>query len=121
MHVLLVEDSALVVDALRLLFEESGHRVSVAGTVAETVVVGRQERADIMLLDLGLPDGDGLDALAALRADGSEPGVTFALTGSDDAMLAARCLAAGCREVLVKPVSPRTLLAKVESAGRAPK
>lgn len=114
-HVLIVEDSSLAVDALRVLFEETGHRVSVATTVAQAVDVARAERPDIMLLDLGLPDGDGLDVLAALQADGSEPAVTFALTGSDDKAVTARCLAAGCRDVLVKPVRPRTLLETVES------
>ena len=114
-HVLIVEDSSLAIDALRVLFEETGHRVSVATTVAQAVDVAREERPDIMLLDLGLPDGDGLDVLAALHVDGSEPAVTFALTGSDDKAVTARCLAAGCRDVLVKPVRPRTLLEKVES------
>jgi len=104
-----------VVDALRLLFEESGHRVSVAGSIAEAVEVGRRERPEIMLLDLGLPDGDGLEALVSLQEQGAAPAVTFALTGADDRAITERCLAAGCREVLVKPVAPRTLLAKVEA------
>ena len=115
-HILLVEDSALVVDALRMLFEEFGHRVSVAGTVAETVVVARRERPDVMLLDLGLPDGNGLDALEQLVAQGAAPRVTFALTGDDSAAVMARCAAAGCHELLVKPVSPRVLLSKISAA-----
>jgi DNA-binding response OmpR family regulator len=113
-HVLIVEDSPLAVDALRVLFEETGHRVTVATTVVQAIVIAREEHPDIMLLDLGLPDGDGLDVMTALRADGSQP-VTFALTGTDDAAVTKRCIAAGCREVLVKPVRPRTLLEKVES------
>ena len=115
-HILLVEDSALVVDALRMLFEEFGHRVSVAGTVAETVAVARRERPDVMLLDLGLPDGNGLAALEQLVAEGAAPRVTFALTGDDSAAVLARCAAAGCHELLVKPVSPRVLLSKVSEA-----
>lgn len=119
-HILLVEDSALVVEALRMLFEETGHRVTVAGSIAETVAAARVERPDIMLLDLGLPDGDGLDALEALNAEGSAPLATLALTGTDDPAVTARCLAAGCRDVLVKPVSPRILLARVNSLGVSP-
>ena len=119
-HILLVEDSSLVVDALRMLFEEMGHRVTVAGSVAETVAAVRTERPDVMLLDLGLPDGDGLDALDTLNAEGAAPRVTFALTGTDEAAIRARCMAAGCRDVLVKPVSPRVLLSKVNAVADAP-
>ena len=115
-HILLVEDSSLVVDALRMLFEEMGHQLSVARSVAETIEVAKRARPDIMLLDLGLPDGDGLEALEALNAADAAPPVTFALTGSDSDAVIAKCMAAGCREVLVKPVSPRTLLAKIRSA-----
>ena len=119
-HILLVEDSPLVIDALRMLLEETGHRVTVAASIAETVAAARAERPDIMLLDLGLPDGDGLDALETLNAEGSAPLATLALTGTDDPAITARCLAAGCREVLVKPVSPRVLLSKVSSLGVSP-
>ena len=119
-HILLVEDSSLVVDALRMLFEELGHRVTVAGTVDETIQVARRERPDVMLLDLGLPDGDGLVALETLNADDTAPRVTFALTGTDDEAVRVRCLAAGCREVLVKPVSPRVLMARINALDISP-
>ena len=116
----MVEDSPLVVEALRMLFEETGHRVTVAGSIAETVAAARAERPDIMLLDLGLPDGDGLDALNTLTDEGRAPFATMALTGTDDPAITARCVAAGCREVLLKPVSPRILLAKVNALGVTP-
>ena len=115
-HILLVEDSTLVVDALRLLFEESGHRLSVAGSIADAVDLARRERPQVMLLDLGLPDGDGLEVLVQLNAEAAAPEATLALTGADDPVIYARCIALGCREVLVKPVSPRLLLARVEAA-----
>ena len=99
--------------ALRILFEETGHRVTVAATVQETVERGGAEPVDIMLLDLTLPDGDGLAALAHLRARGRGPRVAIALTGHDEPSVVRRCLDAGCREVLLKPVPTRTLLAKM--------
>ena len=112
-HVLIVDDSALVTDALRLLFEESGYDVSVAGSVREAVNAGVARPVDVMLLDLTLPDGDGLVALTEMRARGAEPRVTAALTGREATEVAARCAAAGCRAVLVKPVPIAELIGRV--------
>lgn len=111
-----MEDSALVTDALRLLFEETGHRVSIAASVSEGVVAcTAADRPDLVLLDLTLPDGDGLELLARLRDQGAPPPRTVAMTGHDDPPTRARCLAAGCTEVLVKPVPARELLSLVRA------
>lgn len=112
-HLLLVEDSTLVTDALRMLFEAAGHHVRVAANVAEAVAACRAERPDVMLLDLTLPDGDGLDVLTTLGT--ATPRITAAMTGHDDPAARGRCLAAGCADVLVKPVPARELLRKIES------
>jgi CheY-like chemotaxis protein len=102
--VLIVEDSALVVSALRLLLEDRGFRVSAAGSVADALETARREPPDAMLLDLSLPDGDGLVVLERLTSEGRAPSVTAAMTGHDDPRTRQRCLTAGCREVLVKPM-----------------
>ena len=112
-HILLVEDSALVTEALRVLFEETGHRVTIAASAAEAIEAGSLEIPDVMLLDLGLPDADGLAVLEALSARGRAPRRTIALTGDGDDATMRRCRAAGCDEVLLKPVPPRELLRKV--------
>ena len=115
LHILIVEDSDLMSEALRLLFEASGYRVTVADTVRAAVRSGTEHGIDAMLLDLTLPDGDGLLALDALKRAAREPRVTYALTGRDDTATRLRCLAAGCEEVLVKPVPWRELVARVSS------
>jgi len=112
-HILLVEDSSLVSDALRVLFEETGHRVTIAASAAEAVDAAIAETPDVMLLDLGLPDADGLTVLDSLRARGVAIPTTIALTGDGDDATVARCIQAGCQEVLLKPVSPRELLRKI--------
>jgi len=114
-HLLIVDDSAAVTGALGLLFQESGYRVTTAGDVDDAVRAGTADRADILLLDLTLPGGDGLLVLEQLRDAGAEPGATVALTGHDDDELRDRCVAAGCRDMLVKPVPIRELLALVRS------
>lgn len=112
-HVLVAEDNDLVAGAMRLLFEESGYRVTLCATVAATVAAASVDPVDVLLLDLGLPDGDGLGALAELRRLGALPRVTVALTGRDEPDVTARCMEAGCAAVLVKPVPVRELIAKV--------
>jgi DNA-binding response OmpR family regulator len=112
-HILIVDDSADVTGALRVLFEETGYDVSIANTIRDALAVADARAVDVMLLDLTLPDGDGLSALAAMRARHTQPRVTAALTGRAEPEVAARCTAAGCQAVLVKPVPIAELLRRV--------
>ena len=109
MHILLVEDSELVTDALRILLESTGRRVSIAATVAAARVEIESDPPDVILLDLTLPDGSGLD-VARFARQRIPAAVILAMTGHDDPAVDAACRAAGCREVLVKPVSNRLLV-----------
>ena len=111
-HVLVAEDNALVADAMRLLFEETGHRVTTTGSIADTVAAAADDRVDLLLLDLGLSDGDGLAVLSELATRDALPRVTVALTGRDEQEVSNRCLAAGCRAVMLKPVPVGELLRK---------
>lgn len=106
---MVVEDSALVAGALRLLLEETGHRVSTAGSVAEAIAAAVRERPDVMLLDLTLPDGDGLEVLSALARAGRSPVVSVAVTGHHADDVRDRCVAAGCTDILVKPIAAMAL------------
>jgi two-component system, OmpR family, KDP operon response regulator KdpE len=111
-HVLVAEDNSLVAGAMRLLFEETGHRVTTTATVADTVETALRDPVDLLLLDLGLSDGDGLEALTELSHRAAMPRVTVALTGRDEPEVIERCLAAGCTATLLKPVPARELLAR---------
>jgi DNA-binding response OmpR family regulator len=112
--VLIVEDNDLVSGALRVLFEQTGRRVSIAATVADAISVATADRPDLMLIDLTLPDGNGLSILEELRRENRAPRVAVALTGHDDPAMAERCAALGCADVLLKPVPTRELLRRVE-------
>lgn len=112
-HVLLVEDSELVTSAMCVLLETIDARVSVATTVAEAIGIGETDPAALVLLDLSLPDGDGLAVIAPLRAAGSRTFV--ALTGHDDPATRQRCLDAGCADVVVKPPRARELMEKARA------
>ncbi len=96
---------------MRVLVESAGHRVTTAASIADALGAARSDPADVVLLDLTLPDGDGLVLIEPLRAAGCR--MFIALTGHDDQATRDRCLAAGCADVLVKPVPARELIARV--------
>jgi CheY-like chemotaxis protein len=109
-HVLVAEDNELVCGAMRVLFEETGHRVTTVPTIAAAVRAATTDPVDLLLLDLGLADGNGLDVLPQLATRGATPRVTIALTGRDEPEIVAQCYAAGCRLVLLKPPRAGELL-----------
>jgi DNA-binding response OmpR family regulator len=109
-RILIVEDSPLITDALSVLFTSAGYEVDAAGSVAEAIERGAAAPVDVMLLDLTLPDGNGLEVLDALRSRSALPRSTLAMTGHNDSGSRRRCLEAGCAEVLLKPVPIAELL-----------
>jgi len=114
-HVLIVEDNALVTSATRILLEDADFRVSTASRIAEAYAICQTDRPDAILLDLRLPDGDGLTLLKRLRADGVALPVVVALTGRDEPEIRGRCLRAGCVDVLLKPVDVGGLATRIRS------
>jgi DNA-binding response OmpR family regulator len=99
---------------LRILFEETGRRVTVAHSVAEAIRAGEDDPPDLLLLDLALPDGDGLEVSRSLAKHGVHPKAIVALTGRDDPKSLERCSKAGVTDVMVKPVPTRVLLKKTK-------
>ena len=109
-----VEDSPLGAEAFSILFKEAGYEVDMAATVAEAIESGTSEAVDVMILDISLPDGSGLEVLEALRDNGKLPRATLAMTGHNDAESRRKCIEAGCAEVLVKPVPIAEILRLIE-------
>lgn len=114
-HVLVVEDNALVTSATRILLEDAGFRVSATARISEAYPICLSDPPDVILLDLRLPDGDGLSLLKRLREEGVRLPVVAVLTGRDEPAIRARCLRAGCVDVLVKPVDVRALVTRIKS------
>lgn len=113
-RILIVEDSPLVTDAFRVLFTEAGYEVDAAATVAEGIERATADHVDLMLLDISLPDGNGLEILNSLRERNSLPRATLAMTGHNDSKSRRTCLEAGCADVLLKPVPIGELLRRIE-------
>lgn len=112
-HVLVVEDSPPLSDAFRIMLERSGFRVSVANSLAAALQVA--EIADVLLIDIGLPDGDGIGLIESLSGLGRPPQFSIALTGHDDPKTRERCINAGCADVIVKPIAVTALVQRVKS------
>ena len=113
-RVLLVEDDALLRDAFQLLLQDAGYEVAEAGSGAEALIAVRTARPDLILLDMGLPDMNGLDVARELRADPANATIVIvALTGRVGPEEKRACLGAGCNAYFGKPVSPKELLRKL--------
>ncbi len=113
-RVLVVEDDDGVAGAVVDALGTHGHQVE---RVARAVDVWARVRdADLVLLDLGLPDGDGMDVLRRLRRIASTP--VLVLTARDAERDVVRGLRLGADDYLVKPVRLRELLARVDAVVR---
>ena len=112
--ILLVEDERLLRRAFRTLLEASGYRVTEAGSAAEALERAEADAPDLVLLDLGLPDRNGLEIVGALRDRSGRPGLpVVAMTGRSGPEAARACEVAGCADHLVKPVAPRELVRRI--------
>lgn len=111
--VLVVEDHGAARQALACVLEASGYAVHQAATAAEALARAAAGDVALVLLDLGLPDADGLEVVHRLRADPRTRTIPIvALTGRGEEW-GVVCGGAGCAAFLAKPVAPRQLLATV--------
>ncbi|MFO0690847.1 MAG: response regulator [Myxococcota bacterium] len=114
--VLVVEDEVAVRRFLRASLSAHGFRVLEAGTGSEGLSLAASHRPDVVLLDLGLPDGDGLDWLARLREWSRAPVIVISARGREDDKVGA--LDAGADDYLTKPFGVNELLARIRVALR---
>ena len=117
--ILLVEDEIDTRNALAKLLQNSGARVSPAGSVPEAVAAYRRARPDIILTDLGMPEEDGYALVQQIRSleqsNGAAPVPAVAVTAfaRDEDRRAA--LEAGFQRFLSKPVEPMQLLITIRA------
>ena len=116
LHILLVEDHADTAEAMADLLSLMGHRVTTAGTVAAAVETARRERFDLLLSDLGLPDGSGLDVMREISRGDGIPGIALSGYGMEDDVR--RSHEAGFSKHLTKPVSLPALEAAIRQTVR---
>ena len=110
--ILLVDDHADTAAALKRMLVSCGHEVVIAGNVAEAVEKGTAERFDLLLSDIGLPDGTGQELLQKLGPGRVIPAI--ALSGFGSAQDIERSLSAGFLVHLTKPVNFEKLQDAIE-------
>lgn len=111
MRLLLVEDSPRLIELLTERVHEAGWRLDAVSSIAEAEAAVRIGEHDLLLVDLGLPDGDGLDFIRAVRrSGGAMPILVLTARGSVEERIAG--LDAGADDYLVKPFNHGEFLAR---------
>jgi CheY-like chemotaxis protein len=115
LRILLVEDHCVTAKMMRMVLTEAGHTVETAGDVATALGLASQGSFDMLLSDLGLPDGNGHDLLRELRSRGHTfPAIALSGYGREDDIRRSR--EAGFATHLTKPASREAVVEAVASA-----
>lgn len=117
MHlILVVEDDAAILNVLRALLESEHFRFCAAETATRAETEARAHRPDLMLVDLGLPDGDGVKVIRKVRAWSPIPIIVLSARTAEEQKIAA--FDAGADDYVTKPFSAPELLARIRAALR---
>ncbi len=115
-HVLVVDDEVQIRRFLRISLEANGYRVYETDSGQDAIIKTAQLRPELVILDLGLPDMDGLDVLRRLREWTSTPVIVLSVRDADRDKIAA--LDSGADDYLTKPFSIEELMARMRVAQR---
>ncbi|MDD5394126.1 MAG: response regulator [Thiothrix sp.] len=112
-HILVVEDEQHIRHFIRTALENESYQVTEAGTYHSALQAIQNQRLDMIILDLGLPDGDGLELIKHLRTWSKLPVLVLSARVSDQDKI--KALDAGADDYLSKPFSTGELLARVRA------
>ncbi|HVA38988.1 MAG TPA: response regulator transcription factor [Candidatus Dormibacteraeota bacterium] len=115
-HILIVDDEPQIGEVLGAYLQREGFSTSTAESVAQAIETVEQENPDLMILDLTLPDGSGLDVFRAVHAERALP--TIMLTARSDEIDRIVGLELGADDYITKPFSPREVVARVRAVLR---
>jgi len=110
---LLIEDEPQIRRFVRLALEEEGWHVQEAATMHRGLIEAGTRKPDLVVLDLGLPDGDGIDLIADLRTWSPVPVIVLSARTDEEQKI--RALDAGADDYLTKPFGVGELLARVRA------
>ncbi|GHD22853.1 response regulator [Nocardiopsis kunsanensis] len=116
MRVLVVDDDVQIIRAMRINLRARGHEVDTAEGGADALRLVTRNRPDLVLLDLGLPDMEGLEVIRRLRGWTQVP--IIVLSARHSAGEKVRCLDSGADDYVTKPFGMDELLARMRAAER---
>ncbi len=114
--ILIVEDEESITTPLAEALERDGFKPEIAHTVADALGRGRTLRPDLVLLDIGLPDGSGLDVCRELRSTSNVPIIILSARGEEADRVVG--LELGADDYVVKPFSAREVIARIRAVLR---
>lgn len=115
-HILSIEDEPDILQLITLYLEKEGFRVSTARNGLDGLALARSEKPDLIILDLMLPEMDGLEVCKRIRSDrniSSTPIVMLTAKGEESDQVVG--LELGADDYVTKPFSPKTLVARVKA------
>jgi two-component system, OmpR family, KDP operon response regulator KdpE len=115
-RVLVCDDEPQILRALRVILGEAGFEVLPAGGGEEALDLAAVRRPDAAIIDLLLPDIDGVEVCRRLREWSEMPIIVLSAVGDEEAKV--RALAAGADDYVTKPFGPRELIARLEAVLR---
>jgi len=116
MRVLVVDDEPQILRALRIILRDAGFEVLQAASVKEALDAAALRPPDAAIVDLVLPDGDGIEVTNSLREWSTMPILVLSAVGEEDEKV--RALEAGADDYVTKPFGPRELVARLQAALR---
>ena len=114
--ILIVEDDKYIIHFLSVSFREENYGFQVAKSVKEAVSLFYANRPDVVILDLGLPDGDGMEVIERIREIADTPVIVVSARQEEDEKI--RALDAGADDYVTKPFYMGELLARIRAALR---
>lgn len=112
--ILVIEDDPMICKLLRVVLEHEGHFVRVADTFADGLETASDPGVKAVILDLNLPDGNGLELLNYIRTDLGRQTPVLVLTAFRQEDKALKAFELGANDFVTKPFSPRELVARLE-------
>jgi len=103
-RILIVDDHNSFREVLVRALDDEGYQVTQASTAAEAIEAVRRDHPDLVLLDIDLPDGNGVEVLRSIRQAHPTIG-TIMMTGNEDLTVAFDCIKSGALNCLFKPLS----------------
>ena len=120
MQILVIEDDPTVQTLIKIVLEKNDHQVKLANTAKKGRELALEEDHNMIIMDLGLPDGDGFDLCKEIRGENLSTPI-LVLSAEQETDVKVKCLKAGADDYLTKPFDTSELTARIDAITRRSK